>query len=40
MGVAHMGRPKQAMKFLDEAIAAQKEHPEVVRPVIAYTAKN
>ena len=39
MGIVNMGRPEQAMKFLDEAIATQKAHPEIARPTIAYNAK-
>jgi tetratricopeptide (TPR) repeat protein len=39
LGIVHLGRPQQAMKFLDEAIAKQKAHPEVARPNVAYLAK-
>ena len=39
MGMVRLGRPKQAMKFLDEAIGTQKEHPEVAQPSIAFSAK-
>jgi CHAT domain-containing protein len=38
-GLAHMGRPKQAMKFLDEAIATQRNHSDVAVPFVAYNAK-
>ncbi len=36
IGMGHLGRPKQALKFLDEAINTQKEHPEVAKPIVAY----
>lgn len=39
LGIEQLGRPKQALQFLDEAIAAQKKHPEVARPFVAYCAK-
>src|SRR6185312_10758499 len=39
LGIEQLGRPKQAIQFLDEAIAAQKKHPEVARPFVAYGAK-
>jgi CHAT domain-containing protein len=38
-GLSHLGRPKQAMRFLDEAISTQRNHPEVATPVIAYNGK-
>ena len=39
LGMEHLGRPKQALQFLDEAIEVQKQHPEVARPYVAYDAK-
>jgi CHAT domain-containing protein len=39
LGIEQLGRPQQALIFLDEAIATQKSHPEVALPYIAYNAK-
>lgn len=38
-GLTQMGRPKQALKYLDEAITTQKHHPEVASPYVAIDAK-
>ena len=38
-GLTQMGRPKQALKYLDEAITTQKQHPEVASPYVAIDAK-
>lgn len=38
-GLTQMGRPKQALKYLDEAIATQKQYPQVASPYVAISAK-
>jgi CHAT domain-containing protein len=38
-GLSQMGRPKQALKYLDEAIAMQKKYPQVASPYVAISAK-
>jgi tetratricopeptide (TPR) repeat protein len=38
-GIQQLGRPQQALVFLDEAITTQKTHPEVALPYVAYNAK-
>jgi tetratricopeptide (TPR) repeat protein len=39
MGLTQMGRPKQALVFLDEAITTQKKYPQVASPYVAINAK-
>ncbi|MFL6446234.1 MAG: CHAT domain-containing protein [Bryobacteraceae bacterium] len=39
LGLQHMGRPKQALVFLNEAIDGQKNHPAVALPYVAISAK-
>lgn len=39
LGLQQLGRPKQALVFLNEAIATQEHHPEVAQPYVAYNAK-
>lgn len=39
LGIEQLGRPKQALTFLNEAIDAQKHHPDVALPYVAYNAK-
>jgi CHAT domain-containing protein len=39
LGLAHLGRPEQAMKYLDEAIQTQKDNPSVAQPVVASVGK-
>ncbi len=38
-GLQQLGRPKQALVFLDEAISTQERHSEVAFPYVAYNAK-
>jgi CHAT domain-containing protein len=39
LGLQHMGKHKQALVFLNEAIDAQKKHPAVALPYVAISAK-
>jgi CHAT domain-containing protein len=39
LGIEQLDRPKQALKFLDEAISTQERHPDIARPSVAYGAK-
>jgi tetratricopeptide (TPR) repeat protein len=39
LGLQHMGRPQQALVFLNEAIARQKNNPKVAQPYVAINAK-
>jgi CHAT domain-containing protein/tetratricopeptide (TPR) repeat protein len=39
LGLAHLGRSEQAMKYLDEAIQTQEDNPSVAQPIVAYIGK-
>lgn len=39
LGIEQLDRPKQALKFLDEAISTQERHPDIARPSVAFGAK-
>lgn len=39
LGLQQLGRPKQALVFLNEAIATQERHTELAQPYVAFHAK-